>query len=104
MGKAWTFPGELLLVHGASRYLRFRHVDKAEWSGPMERTGNECMALVDLDQASRREIWPGDGHRGLPVLLPGGEAGRLIKFTCSDDQHSWTYTLEFQGEHPPGVR
>jgi len=104
MGKAWTFRGEPLLVHGASKFLRFRHVDAEDWTGPMERTGNECMALVDLEAGTRAEIWPGDEHRGLPVFLPGGEAGRLVTFFCSDDQHSWTYTLEFQGEHPESLR
>jgi hypothetical protein len=104
MGKAWTFAGEPLLVHGASKFLRFRHVDHEDWVGPMERTGNECMALVDLDAGTRVEIWPGDEHRGLPVFLPGGEAGRLVAFACSDDQHSWTYTLEFRGEHPESLR
>lgn len=104
MGKAWTFPGERLLVHGASRYLRFRSVDAEEWVGPLERTGGECMALLDLDAGARTEVWPGDEHLGLPVFLPGGEAGRLLRFEHSDDGYSWTYALEFSGEVPPKYR
>jgi len=104
MGKAWTYPNEPLLVHGASQYLRFRPVDSKEWIGPLERTGNECMALLDLDKGIRIEIWPGEEHVGLPVFLPGGEAGRLLRFERGNDGHSWTYALEFTGEHPAALR
>lgn len=104
MGKAWTFRGEPLLVHGASRYIRFRSVDSQDWVGPLERTGHECMALIDLSAGTRAEIFPGEEHRGLPVFLPKGEAGRLLRFEPSSDGFSWTYALEFKGEVPPKYR
>ncbi|MEX0991557.1 MAG: hypothetical protein WD004_04725 [Actinomycetota bacterium] len=100
MGKAWTHPNERLLVHGASTYLRFRSADGPvdEWVGPLERDGDCCMALLDLDTGTRTEVWPADEHFGLPVFLPGGEAGRLLRFEVNDEGTSWSYALEFQGE------
>lgn len=56
------------------------------------------MALVDLDAETRSDVWPGEEHLGLPVFLPGGEAGRLLRFEVSADRTSWTYALEFRGE------
>ena len=43
------------------------------------------------------DLWPGDEHLGLPMLLPGGETGRLLGFEYAPDGSSWRYTLEFRG-------
>lgn len=107
MGTAWTFPGEDLIVHGAGKYLRYRSADAPEdaaWVGPLERTGDACMAQLDLTAGTRSEIWPGEEHLGLPVFLPGGEAGRLLRFERSEDGWSWRYALEFLGETPERFR
>ena len=108
MGRAWTHPHELLLVHGASTYLRYRDADgepgedgEHEWTGPLERTDDACMALLDLEAGTRVDIWPTDDHLGLPVFLPGGEAGRLLSFDCDPSKTSWTYRLEFSGVREP---
>ena len=106
MGRAWTHPHELLLVHGAASFVRYRPVDDGDrsssvdedaWTGPLERTSDACMALLDLDAGTREDIWPGDEHLGLPVFLPGGEAGRLLGFERGPDGATWTYQLEFSG-------
>jgi hypothetical protein len=100
-GKAWTKPGEPLLVHALPRFVRYRSVDQDEWSPPLERTGDQPLALLDLDAGVREELWPGPGHRGLPVLLPGGEEGRLLRFEYSPDGDRWTWAIEFRGiRHP----
>jgi hypothetical protein len=56
------------------------------------------MTLLDMEHRTRRELWPDDSHAGLPVLLPGGEIGRLLSFEHQDDPDRWTYSLEFRGE------
>ena len=104
MGTAWTYPDEPLLVHAASKFLRFRSTESQEWVGPLERTGFECMAFIDLIEHTRRDLFPGDEHLGLPVFLPGGEAGRLLRFEVAPDGYSWTYALEFKGEVPERFR
>lgn len=102
MGKAWTKPGEPLLVHGAPRYLRYRpHEGGRAFSEPLERTGDHPMTLLDLDRGTRAELWPGQEHAGLPVLLPGGEEGRLLRFERSEDGRRWTWALEFRGLREP---
>ena len=96
-GKAWTKPGEPLLLHGLPRFVRYRRVDQESWSEPLERTGDHPMALVDLDACRREELWPSSSHQGLPVLLPGGEEGRLLRFEHTPDGDRWTWAVEFRG-------
>ncbi len=55
------------------------------------------MTLLLLEEHVRVELWPGEEHVGLPVLLPGGEEGRLLTFSRASDGTSWTYRLEFRG-------
>jgi hypothetical protein len=102
MGKAWARPDECLLIHGASRYLRFRAAEgEGEWSKPLERASDHPMSLLDTGAATRSELWPGPEHVGLPVLLPGGEEGRLLRFEHSPDGERWTWALEFRGLRRP---
>ncbi|MGZ5291447.1 MAG: DUF7712 family protein [Actinomycetota bacterium] len=42
-------------------------------------------------------MWPREEPLGLPVLLPGGEIGRLRQFVHDDDGGTWRYVLEFRG-------
>jgi hypothetical protein len=96
-GKGWTSPGEPLLLHGAPRFVRFKQADATEFCEPIERTGDEPMTLLDLDRTTRTDLWPTNEHLGLPVLLPGGEVGRLLRFERSPDGERFTWALEFRG-------
>lgn len=97
-GKGWARPGEPLMLHGAPRFVRYRRADgEGSWCEPLERTGEEPMTLLLLEEHVRVELWPGEEHVGLPVLLPGGEEGRLLTFSRASDGTSWTYRLEFRG-------
>ena len=100
-GKAWTRPREPLLLHALPRFVRFRRVQDEGWCEPLERTGDHPMTLLGLDSKTRQEIWPGPEHLGLPVLLPGGEEGRLIRFERSAEGDRWTWALEFRGLRRP---
>jgi hypothetical protein len=100
-GKGWTFPQEPLLLHAVPRFVRFRRSDLDDpWCDPLEREGDEPMTLLRLEEREREDLWPGPEHEGLPVLLPGGEVGRLLRFEHAADGGSWTYALEFRGERP----
>jgi hypothetical protein len=55
------------------------------------------MTLVRMEERSREYLWPSDEHVGLPVVLPGGEEGRLLRFEHAADGSSWSYALEFRG-------
>jgi hypothetical protein len=55
------------------------------------------MSLIHPDDPRREDLWLGEEHVGLPVLLPGGEEGRLLRFEHSPDGERWTWALEFRG-------
>ena len=95
LGKGWALPGEPLLLHGAPRFVRYRHPDERDFRAPLERTGDQPMTLLRLDQGVREDLWPMEQHVGLPVLLAGGEVGRLLRFERQGD--TWTWALEFRG-------
>jgi hypothetical protein len=103
-GKGWTLPGEPLLLHAVPRLLRYKRADHngATWSEPLERDGDAPMTLVRLEEGTREDLWPGPEHLGLPMLLPGGETGRLLAFEHAPDGSSWRYTLEFRGSRAEG--
>jgi hypothetical protein len=96
-GKVWKQPNESVLLHAVPRFVRFRPIDEAVWRETVERAGDHPMTLLRMEDGIREELWPGDEHLGLPVLLPGGEEGRLLRFEHQDDPVRWTYSLEFRG-------
>jgi hypothetical protein len=102
LGKGWTNPGEPLLLHGALTFVRFKPADDKEFGEALERTGDEPMTLIDLDRGTRRDLWPSPEHHGLPVLLPGGEVGRLLRFERDAQGDEFTWALEFRGERYRG--
>ena len=75
---------------------QWRWLGKA-WSEPLETEGRLPMTMVRMEDEQREDLWPGDEHLGLPMLLPGGETGRLLGFEYAPDGSSWRYTLEFRG-------
>jgi hypothetical protein len=99
-GRAWKSPDEAVLLHAAPRFLRFRRllpVEDPSWCEPLDDDGDHPITLVRMEERSREYVWPGEEHLGLPLVLPGGEEGRLLRFEHAPDGSSWTYALEFRG-------
>ena len=96
-GKAWKEPGEALLLHAVPRFVRFRPDGDPAWRKPLERAGDIPVTLLRMEEGLRRELWPDATHEGLPMLLPGGEIGRLLRFEHQEAPDRWTYALEFRG-------
>ena len=99
-GKAWKSPGEPVLVHARIPFLRYRQlipVESSEWCEPLGVKGSTPMCVVSMEAHTRADLWPSSEHQGLPVLLPGGEVGRLLAFDHAEDGSSWSYRLEFRG-------
>ena len=102
-----AFPRASLEVAGRAgpharlvRFVRYRRLvptETAQWSEPLESEGDLPMTMVRMEDRARQDLWPGDEHLGLPMLLPGGETGRLQAFEHAPDGSSWRYTLEFRG-------
>lgn len=89
-----------MILHAVPRFVRFRRLvpdEQGEWSQPLESRTDHPMSLLRMDEGIRDDLWPEERHLGLPVLLPGGEEGRLERFERSPDGSSWTYSLEFRG-------
>jgi len=101
-GKAWKQPSEPVLLHAAPRFVRYRPVGEEAWRLAPERDGDHPMTLLRLEDGTRQELWPGEEHLGLPVLLPGGEEGRLLRFEHAEGPMRWTYALEFRGSRDRG--
>ncbi len=99
-GKAWKEPGEALLLHAVPRYVRVRPDGDPEWREPLEAVEDMPITLLKMEEGVREELWPDAGHNGLPMLLPGGEIGRLLRFEHDDAVGRWTYALEFRGSRP----
>jgi hypothetical protein len=55
------------------------------------------MTLLELGdgRVRRREVWPGEEHLGLLVLIAGGEVGVLQRWEHSDDRSWWRWAVEF---------
>lgn len=50
---------------------------------------------IDGVRVVRRNLWPTDEHLGLPVVLPGGEAGILRSWWNDEERSSWRWSVEF---------
>jgi hypothetical protein len=96
-GKAWKEPGEPLLLHAVPRFVRVRPVEDPEWRQVLESSKELPITLLRMEEGTREELWPDASHVGLPMLLPGGETGRLLRFDHTEDPSTWTYALEFRG-------
>jgi hypothetical protein len=94
-GTAWVFPNEDVFLHGASEFVRVRPED-GEWSEPMRRESDyRPMTLIRLRSGTREDLFPSHQHYGMPVLLRGGEGGRLQSYETDGDV--WTWTVQFRG-------
>jgi hypothetical protein len=99
-GRAWKRPGEPMLLHAVPRFVRFRRDGAEGWVGPLERTGDLPITRLDMEGEERVELWPDETCVGLPMLLPGGEIGSLLRFEHTTEPEGWTYALEFRGSSP----
>ncbi|MGZ4149043.1 MAG: DUF7712 family protein [Actinomycetota bacterium] len=96
-GRAWKRPDQPILLHAVPRFVRFRLDGDHTWTGPLETAEDLPITLLDMEAGVRRELWPDDGCLGLPMLLPGGEIGTLLRFEHETEPERWTYALEFRG-------
>jgi len=95
-GRAWKQPGQAVLLHAAPRFIRFRPDGDKEWR-TLESAEPRPITLLQLEDGVRTELWPDERHLGLPMLLPGGEIGTLLRFEHTQAPEGWTYALEFRG-------
>lgn len=100
--KATTAGGfERVLIHAAPAQASVEvrsNAGEVVANGEIDRDGDYSpMTLLELTggKLRRQEIWPGDEHLGLPVLLAGGEVGLLRRWEHAEDRSWWRWQVEF---------
>lgn len=92
---------DVMLVHAAPPVLTAT-VRSAD--GRVLAEGNDLEQTDDTpitrltrrgDTIEREDIWPADGDIGRLVLLPGGEAGKLLLWWNAPDHSEWRWQVEF---------
>lgn len=89
-----------VLLHGAPDSIdvevtnaRGRRIGTAR---NLRRTRESPISLLTRDHSivTREDVWPSPSDVGLPVILPGGEAGVLLAWWNSDDESEWRWIVE----------
>ena len=92
---------ERVLVHAApgQAQLEVRAEDGTlVAAGDLERQGEYSpMTLITREGSvlRREEVWPDEALYGMPVLLCGGEVGRLLSWEAAGDHSWWRWQVEF---------
>lgn len=90
-----------LLLHAAPEVIT---VEVCDEDGSETATGEElkrtqespmCLLRLDGSNVTREDIWPGQNELKLPVMLPGGEVGKLMSWWHAEDKKEWRWTVEF---------
>ena len=90
-----------VLVHAAPARLTVPVTaddDTVVARGQADRDGDYSpVTLLELADGGlrRSEVWPDESHLGLPVLLPGGEVGVLLRWAHAPDRSWWRWAVEF---------
>lgn len=71
-----------------------RRIVRADVDRDGEYSPMTLLELADGD-VRRSEVWPGQEHYGLLVLLSGGEVGVLQRWEHADDHSWWRWSVEF---------
>ncbi len=92
---------DVMLVHAAPPVLS---VTVRSGDGQVLAEGNDLEQTNDtpITRLTRRgatiereDIWPTDEDIGWLVLLPGGEAGKLLLWWNAPDHSEWRWQVEF---------
>ena len=90
-----------LLIHAAPDVITVEVLDmegrRVAYGKDLERTQGSpmCHLRRDGSRIVREDFWPTDADRGLPVMLAGGEVGRLEQWWHSEDKKEWRWRVEF---------
>jgi hypothetical protein len=91
---------EVMLVHAAPPVVSVtvRDDDGRVLAHGTDLEGGNDTPIARLTrrgkQIVREDIWPGDDDIGRPVILPGGEVGRLLQWWNADDHSEWRWQIE----------
>ncbi|MGH2670745.1 MAG: hypothetical protein ACRDH5_16815 [bacterium] len=95
---------ERVIVHAAPGRMNVEVFDESSRlvakGSKLKSSEHSPMALLTIEGESirREQIWPGEEHLGLPVILPGGEVGILTAWWNADDYSAWRWTIELSNQ------
>jgi hypothetical protein len=96
-------PASVVLVHAAPDALRIEVRDdngrRLAFADGLRRAG-PYIPMTRITRTSeatllREDAWPAEEDLGRPVILPGGEAGRLQAWWNAEDGSEWRWSIEF---------
>ncbi len=93
-------PTDRLWVHAAPVKLSVEVRDAAgsrlAYGSGLKRTEESPMALLEIDgdRITRKDAWPQAADMGTPVILPGGEVGRLQAWWNDPGHQEWRWSIE----------
>jgi len=97
-------PTAVLWLHAAPDVLAVtvrEGDDRVIARGEGLRRAGEYVPLTRLtlegDQVAREDRWPDEADLGALVVLPGGEAGTLLRWWTAADGNTWRWSVEFEG-------
>jgi hypothetical protein len=66
----------------------------------LPQTADRPMARLSRqgDRITRVDLWPEAEDIGRPVILPGGEVGRLLRWWNAEDGTAWRWAIELYNE------
>lgn len=91
---------DTLLVHAAPQKLTVEVVGergvRVARGQDLPRTSDTRMARPRraCGRITREDIWPSEADYGVPVLLAGGEVGRLAAWWNAPDYAAWRWSIE----------
>src|SRR5262245_9077978 len=100
---------ELLLIHAAPPLLTAEVSNedgrRLAFGRDLKRTIESpiCLLRREGERIVREDLWPGEAHHQLPVLLPGGEVGILLSWWNADNYSSWRWQVEFFNQVEPAA-
>lgn len=92
---------DILLVHAPPPALtvEIRSEDgrRLAYGQDLCQTADRPMARLTRagDRVLREDLWPAQADIDRPVILPGGEVGRLLQWWNASDGSEWRWRVEF---------
>ena len=92
---------DVIIVHASPEKLnvevRDRQGNVLARGENLPRTTNSPMARLSRqgNEITREDIWPTGADYGSPVIVAGGEVGKLQEWWNDEEQQQWRWSLQF---------
>jgi hypothetical protein len=101
LGRGMLETTQTVLIHAAPDVITVEVDDldgnRVATGEELSRTGDSpiCRLRRENGNVVRDDSWPTEEYLTTPVMLPGGEVGRLQSWWHSPDRKEWRWQVEF---------